>query len=150
MVCFGSMQSTSIQLGPFSSLRSNSIKFGPFDLLQLVQPTSVYFGPLVSLWSIQSNLFHLVIFCLFSPFGPHRSNLVCLVHFVHLSLLRSNLVYLLKNEKIQVWVDSTVNYFSNINCNYKKSFCYHNNLLKRMRIWIITLKLKNFSCTNRN
>ena len=40
----------------------------------------------------------------------------------------------LKNGKIQVWVDSTINYLSNINCNFMISFSYHNNLLKRMRI----------------
>ena len=30
------------------------------------------------------------------------------------------------------------------------SFGYHNIILKRIRIWIITLKLKNFNCTKVN
>jgi len=42
-------------------------------------------------------------------------------------------VYLLKNGNRQVWVESTINYLSNINCNYMLSFDYHDNLLNRMR-----------------
>ena len=30
------------------------------------------------------------------------------------------------------------------------SFGYHNIILKRIRIWIITLKLKNFNCIKVN
>ena len=47
-------------------------------------------------------------------------------------------------------LESTINYLNNINCIYIISFGYHNTLLKKMRIRIITLKLKNFISTKRN
>ena len=83
----------------------------------------VHFGPI---WSIlvqfsllQSILSTSVQFCIFSQFYPLQS-------------IWSNSVYLLKNGKRQVLVESTINYLSNINCNYRISFGYHNNL-KKMR-----------------
>ena len=38
---------------------------------------------------------------------------------------------LLKNEKVQVWVESSMNYLNNINCNYMISFGYYNNFCGR-------------------
>ena len=39
-----------------------------------------------------------------------------------------------------IYLNLSINYLSNNNCNYMISFDYHDNLLK-------ILKLKNFSCT---
>ena len=99
----------------------------------LVYP--VYFGPF---WSIQSTSFTSV------QFGPLRSILVQFsllrsiwsnsVYFSTLRSIWSNSVYWLKNGKRQVLVENTINYLSNINCIYRISFSYHNNLLKKMRI----------------
>ena len=122
----------------------------------LLQSTWVYFNSIRSirslgqfspLWFIRSNLIHIVHLGLFSPIWCIPSTSISLAHF---RSLRSNSMYLLKNDKIQVWVKSTINYLNNINCNYMISFGYHNILLKRMRIWIITLNLKNFNDTKRN
>jgi len=48
--------------------------------------------------------------------------------------------------EILVWFKSTINYLSNINCNYIINFDYHDNLIKGMR----NLKLKIFSSIKRN
>ena len=128
LVWFSLLQSTSVYFNSIRSIRSTAVQFGPLGL----------FSPL---WSIRSNLIHMILF------SPIWSTSIYLVHF---RSLRSNSTYLLKNGKIQVWVESIINYLNNINCNYMISFGYHNILLKRMRIWIITLKLKNFNCTKRN
>ena len=131
LVRFGLLQSTSVYFNWIRSIRSTAIQFGPlvnsvhFDLFG---PITVHLG-------------------LFSPIWSIRSTSVYLVHF---RSLRSNSMYLLKNGKIQVWVESTIYYLSNINCNYMINFGYHSILLKRMRIWIITLKPKSFNCTKRN
>ena len=117
---FWSIQSTSVLCDPLRSIPSNSVH-------------SVCFSPI---WSIQSTLVYSV------QFGPLRSTLACSVHLIYFRSLWSNSVYLLKNGKKQVWVESTINYLSNIG--------YCNNLLKRMRIRIINLKLKNFNCSKRN
>ena len=147
---FGLVRSTSIYFGP---IWSTSVQLGPFSLLQSIQSKLVYLDHLLNcslLQSIQSHLVHFV------QFGLIRSLRFNLVHSVHLSLfnpiwsiwsisiystylvyfksLGSNSVYLLKNRKIQVWVKCIINYMININCNYMISFCYHNNLLKRIRI----------------
>ena len=59
------------------------------------------------IWSIWSNLVHFVHVGLFCPFGLFQITSV-------------NCNY--KNERIQVWVESIINYLSNINCNYIISF----------------------------
>ena len=130
-VCFLLLQSTWVYFNSIRSIHSTAVQFGPLS----------QFSPL---WSIRSNLIHMIHLGLFSPIWSTS------IYLVHFRSLRSNSTYLLKNGKIQVWVESTINYLKNINCNYMISFGYHNILLKRMRIWIITLKLKNFNCTKRN
>ena len=131
-------------------------QFGPFDAIwsiQSIQSTQIYsiqFGPYGPPRSILSNLAYMVQLGLFSliwstqstqvysiqfgPFSPFRSIRSNLAHSVNFRSLQSNLVYLLKHGKIQIQVENTINYLSNINCNYIISFGYHNNLLKRMRI----------------
>ena len=131
---FGLIQSTSVYFNSIRFICSIVVQFGPLD----------QFSPL---WSIWSNLIHMVHLRLFSPIWSIRSTSIYLVHF---RSLWSTSMYLLKNGKIQVCIESTINYLSNINYNYMISFGYHNILLKKMRIWIITLKLKNFNCTKRN
>ena len=84
----------------------HSIHFGP---LWPIQFSSVYFSPIWYIWSTLVQL---------DPFDP----------------IWSISMYFLKNEKRKVWVESIINYLSNINCNYMIIFYYHNNLLKRMRI----------------
>ena len=120
-----------------------SIRF----LLRSLRSILVQFSLLPSIQSIWSTF---VQFRIFGPLCPLRSIWSNSVHYTSLLSIWSNSVYLLKNEKWQVLVERTINYLSNINCNYRISFGYHNNLLKKMRIWIITLKLKNFNCTKRN
>ena len=117
-VQFGLLWFTLVQLGPFSQ----------FIPIRSIWFTSVYFSLLRSIWSYSVQ---------FSPFGLLRSIVSTLVHSVNLTYFKSllsNLVYLFKNEKIQVWVETTINYLCSTNCNYMISFYYHNNLFKRMRI----------------
>ena len=128
LVNCGPIWCTSVHLSSIRSIRSTSVNLVQFNQFQSIRSTSVQFGT----------------FFQFNPLKSIQSSLVYSVYLVHFKSLRKNLMYLLKNWKIQVWVES------NINCNYMIFFYYHNNLLKRMRIWIITLKLKNFNCTKRN
>ena len=84
----------------FRRLWSNSVysvKFGPFSPFH---STLVHFIQLSPFWSIPSNSVHWIHFGLFGPIWSNRSNSAYL------------------NGKIQVWVESTINYLSNINCNY--------------------------------
>ena len=128
---FGLVRSTSIQFG---LLRFTLVQLGPFSPfipIQSIWFTSVYFNLLRSIWSCS------VQFNPFGPFGLLQSIASTLVHSVNLTYFKSllsNLVYLLKNEKIQVSVETTINYLRSTNCNYMISFDYHNNLFKRMRI----------------
>ena len=139
--------------GPSGLLWSFTVQFSPFDLFRSL------WSNLINLGHFQSNSVH---FGLFDPFGPHLSNLTYLIHsvdfspfgliwsiFVHFSLFGPIRCTYLRMEKWQILVKSTINYLSNINCNYRISFSYHNNPFKKMRIWIIPLKLKNFSCTKK-
>ena len=106
---FGQFWSNSVHFNSIRSVCSTAVQFGPF-------------GQFSPLQSIRSNLIHTVHLGLFSPIWPTS------IYSVHFRSLRSNLVYLLKNGKIQVSVESTINFLSNINCNYMISFCYHNKL----------------------
>ena len=85
----------------------------------------------LSLSHVWSNLVHKTHLGLFGPIQLFRSTLVCLVHFIS---LRSNTVYQFKNNKIQVQVESIINYLNNISCSHMIIFGYHNNFLKKMRI----------------
>ena len=126
-VRFGLLQSTLVNFGP---IRSNSVHF---NSIRSIRSTVVQFGPFGQfspLQSIQSNLTHTVHLGIFSPIWPTS---IYSVHLVNFKPLRSNSLYLLKNGKIQVWVESTINYLSNINYNYMINFGYYNKLLKRMR-----------------
>ena len=106
------------QVSPVWSTMVYPVYFGPFDLLFSLRSKSVYF----------------------SLFGPHLSNSVYLVHSIHFDpfgIIPSILAHfgpfslvqyiLLKNGKRQVLIESTINYLSNINCNYRISFGFHNN-----------------------
>ena len=128
LVYFSPLRSTSVQVCPFGllhSIQSNSVQLVYFGLFRSIRSVSVnfdYFGPLHLIRSIQVQ------------FGSSRtlqtiqsiwSNLVHSVYSVHLVYFRSlwsYSVYLLKNEKIKSLVESTINYLSNINCNYTLSF----------------------------
>ena len=121
---FFSIRKKTYQVGLVWTTLVYPVYFGQFWFIRSTSFTSVQFGPL---WSIlvqfsllQSILSTSVQFCIFSQFYPLQS-------------IWSNLVYLLKNGKGQVLVESTINYLSNFNCNYRISFGYHNNLLKKMR-----------------
>ena len=121
---FGLVQSALVH---FSQFWSNSVHF---NSIRSIHSTAVQFGPFSQynqLLSIRSNLIHMVHLGLFNPIWSTS------IYLVHFKSLQSNSVYLLKNGKIQVWVKSTINYLSNINCSYMISFGYHNKLLKRMR-----------------
>ena len=117
------------------------VYFGPFWSIQSTSFTSVQFGPLRSILvqfslfrSIRSIWFTSVQFGIFNPFSLLRSIWSNSVYFSSLRSIWSNSVYWLKNGKRQVLVENTINYLSNINCIYRISFSYHNNLLKKMRI----------------
>ena len=97
----------------FRSILVHSICFIHFGS---ISSSSVHSGPIQSIWSTY------VQFCIFSQFCPLRSNLI---HFSSLRSIWSNSVYLLKNGKRQVLIESTINYLSNINCNYRISFGYY-------------------------
>ena len=123
---------SSIRFGSVYSnpLQFNQVHFVYFGQFNPIWFTSVFFS---SLWSIPSNSVHYGLFGSFNLIRSILSTSVYLVHLLYFRSLRSNSVYLLKNGKIQVQIESTINYLSNINCNYMISFSYHNNLLKKMR-----------------
>ena len=114
LVHFGQLWSHSVHFNSIRSIHSTAVQFGPF-------------GQFSPLRSIHPNLIYTVNLGLFSPIWSTS------IYLVHFRLLWSNSVYLLKNGKIQVWVECTINYLNNINCNYMISFDYHNKLLKIMR-----------------
>ena len=74
------------------------------------------------------HLDYLIQFGLFGPIGPFSLFGPFQITSVHFG------IPLLTHGKIQVWVESTIDYLSNINCNYMINFGYHSNLLQRMRI----------------
>ena len=112
-----------VPFGPLWSIWSTSVHSIYFVHFSPIWSTLVHSGPIQS---IQSTF---VQFGIFSPFCPLRSIWSNLVPFSSLRSIWSNLVYLLKNKKRQVLVENTINYLSNINCNYRISLGYHNNLL---------------------
>ena len=133
---------------PIRSILFSSVHLIHFSLFWSIRSTLINPCMFGSLWSILSNLDHSIHFGLFNSIWPTRplisirTNLVYSIYLVYFRSLWSNSVYLLKNGKIQVWIESITNYLRNISCNYMISFCYLNNVLKKLRIWIINLKLK--------
>ena len=125
-----SNRSCSVHLVYLSPLQSNSVYFFHFGPSS---STSVHSSP------IQSTLVysvHLVHIC---PIQSIWSNLIHSIHFGLFALIRSISIHFglirctyIRMKKRQVLVESTINYLSNINCNYRISFGYYNNLLKRM------------------
>ena len=137
----------SVQFGPLGSLRYIFVHSLYFDQVNPFRANLVHYAQFNQIWSILSNsvnTVYLVYLGLFSPLRSIRSIWSISDHFDPIQC-----TYLRKWKK-KVWVKSSTNYFNNISCNYMISFGYHNNLLKRMRIWIIILKLKNLNCTKRN
>ena len=127
----------SVYFGPLQFNQVYLVQFSPFGSLRSISVHSVYFNQfrlIQSNWSITSNSVQFGPFCPIRSIRSIQSTQVYSVHLIYFRSLHSNSMYLLKNGKIQVWVEGTINYLSNINCNYMISFSYHNNLLKRMRI----------------
>ena len=127
---------------PFSPRRSNSVHFSqycPFRFTSVNLVHSVHFGILGPIQAIWSNSVYCIQFGPFYPFDLFRFTLVHLEYLLkngnNLFLFTSvQFEVLLKNGQRQVWVKSTINCLSNINCNYMIIFGYHNNFLKWMRI----------------
>ena len=135
---FSPRRSISVQFVPYSPLRSNSVHFSPYYPFQSTSVNlvhSVHFGILGPIQSIRSNSVYCIQFGPFCPFGLFQFTLVHLEYLLKngnkLFLFTSvQFGVLLKNGQRQVWVKSTINCLSNINCNYMIIFGYHNNFLK--------------------
>ena len=124
LVWFGLIQSNLLQFGLLQVKQVHLVYFGQFGPVHSIWFTLVYFGQFGLVQSNRSNLVHSVYLGLFCPIWSIGFTLTYLVHFIYFISLWFNSVYLLKNRKIQVWVDRAINYLININCNYKISFSY--------------------------
>ena len=136
LIYIGPFWSNSVQFSPFNllhSLRPNLFHFSPIHSIQSTSFTWVQFGPLWSILVKFNSLRSIRFICptsvqfgILGPFGLIQSI------SVHFSRFGQIWCTYLRMEKDKFWL-RVLYYLSNINCNYRISFCYHNNLLKKIK-----------------